>query len=243
MSDQDRVSRERHSQPPTRRARSEHPGPRGGAELRELPYQRQVSHDIRHELGTIMLLGSVLLGSTDIGTQSRARVTQLLAEMRWLEQLLQIHENDASGTDPTAPARAPTRLDLVATDITRAVRLTTGARIRVDAHEIVVHADRLALWRAIRNVVDNAVAAAGPRGRVDLRIYTRRGQAIVEVDDDGPGFDPVATNTNSLGLEIVEQLLSAHGGRMAISRAPLGGCRVRLILATDEGSAALTAQE
>jgi K+-sensing histidine kinase KdpD len=243
MSDQYRASRGHHPQPLTRRARPEQPGPQKRSDLHELRYQRQVSHDIRHELGTIMLLATVLLGSSDIGTQSRARVAQLLAEMRWLEQLLQIHENDPSGPDPTGPAEVLTRLDLVVTDITRSVRLTTGARIRVDAQEIVVHADPLALWRAIRNVVDNAVAAAGPRGRVNLRVYTRHGQVIVEVDDDGPGFEPVTTDTNSLGLEIVEQLLSANGGRMAISRAPLGGCRVRLVLTQEEGPAAVTAQE
>jgi signal transduction histidine kinase len=88
--------------------------------------------------------------------------------------------------------------------------------------------DPLAFWRAIRNVVGNAVEAAGPEGTVAVRVSTIDGHAIVDVDDDGPGFDASQPTVTSLGLGIVDELVASWGGELEIRRGRLGGCRVRL---------------
>src|SRR6266566_1968667 len=52
-------------------------------------HRRQVAHDIRHELATIMLLASTLMASKDLGNENRLRAEQLLIEARALSELLQ----------------------------------------------------------------------------------------------------------------------------------------------------------
>jgi len=199
---------------------------------RETLIRRELGHDIRHELGTIMVLASVLARSDDLNATSRARVGQILAETRWLEQLLSAYEQEVL-VPPTRDGSS-TRLDLVAADILRPIRLGRRTHVELDATEVSAYVDRLALWRLLRNIVCNAVDAAGEQGRVMIRVYRAGGQAIVEVDDDGPGFDPNRAAGSSLGLMIVNQLVEHSRGQLTIGRGTFDGCGVRLAFVADE---------
>jgi signal transduction histidine kinase len=189
-------------------------------------HRRQVVHDIRHELGTIMMLASALMTSKDMGHESRVRVQQLLAESHWLDELIRAYDAAPSGGNGVRPIR----LDELTAEIARSIELSGTAKITVDALPICAHVDRLALWRAVRNVVCNALAAAGPEGTLAVRVSSVDGFAAIDVDDDGPGFDCAESTPASLGLTIVEEFVDSCGGRVRIGRSPLGGCRVRMLL-------------
>ncbi|WP_410555750.1 ATP-binding protein [Actinomadura fulvescens] len=88
--------------------------------------------------------------------------------------------------------------------------------------------DPVALWRALRNVLDNACRVAA--GRVDVRVSVDQGWVTIQVDDDGPGFGAGAGGLASLGLGIVHDLVSGYGGSLEIRTCELGGARVRLLL-------------
>lgn len=191
--------------------------------------RQQISHDIHHELGTIMLLGSLLTTADDVGPESRHRARLILGEIRWLEQLHLAFEGVADHEASTWPEEsAPIRLDKVAAEIVEAMRLSTLTRIRLVAEEVVAHTDRLNFWRALRNVIQNAVRAAGPTGHVDVRIAADDGWAVVHVDDDGPGFGEIQRGRGSLGLGIVQEVVATAGGHFEVSQGFLGGCCVRL---------------
>jgi signal transduction histidine kinase len=85
-----------------------------------------------------------------------------------------------------------------------------------------------ALWRAVANVVDNAVRAAGPDGRVEISIHDRPPQVVIEVVDDGPGFGNAPAGTASLGLRIVAALTRHCDGRVKVLPVHPHGVRVRL---------------
>jgi signal transduction histidine kinase len=97
--------------------------------------------------------------------------------------------------------------------------------------------DALALWRALRNVLDNACRVAG--GRVDVKVVNEQGWIAIQVDDDGPGFGsgstPKTGGLASLGLGIVHDLVSGYGGSLEIRHCELGGARVRILLPTAGG--------
>ena len=189
---------------------------------------RQLGHDVRHQLSTIALLASVLNTSTEVGAGGRARVTQLLIETRWLAELFRLYERELASYEQTeGEVDGPARLDVVADDVVRPVKMG-GRRIVLESMPVWANVGRLGMWRALRNVVGNAITAAGPDGEVLVRVAAENGLAVVEVHDDGPGYDAETVPADSLGLAIVRSFVDAHGGSLAISRGANRGTVVRL---------------
>ena len=110
---------------------------------------------------------------------------------------------------------------------------------------MVVHGDKDLLYRAIYNVVSNALQAMGSGGT--LHILGRRlgeGQLELSFRDSGPGFDPAGLehaldpffttkdHGTGLGLPIVNTIIIGHGGQLHISNAPApeSGAVIAMIL-------------
>jgi len=118
----------------------------------------------------------------------------------------------------------------------------------------VVEADPRRLEEAVANLVRNACQAAaegGPEGRVRVSWSTREGEAIIVVEDDGPGipdeittrvFEPFFTTKatgqgTGLGLAVVHGVIEGLGGTVEVDRSPLGGARFRVrIPSADEAA-------
>lgn len=184
-----------------------------------------IRHDIQHQIGTIMLLARVVSGANDIGRTTRVRVDQLLGEARWLDELIRAYDLDA---EPEAVE--PLRADAVVGEAVAALGAATGVRVSFEATPTWAIVDRLGLWRAVRNILDNACRAAGPGGLVQVRVAERDGAAVIDTEDDGPGFGAGPAGLAQVGLGIVRQVAEASGGTVRIDRGDLGGCRVRLEL-------------
>lgn len=100
--------------------------------------------------------------------------------------------------------------------------------------------DESDLFEMAGNLMDNAAKWANERVTASAE-RTREG-LVLRVDDDGPGF----TDTESVlqmhvrmdervpghgvGLAIVSDLVAAHQGKVTLSRGPLGGARVEVVL-------------
>ncbi|GAA2423413.1 hypothetical protein GCM10010191_39270 [Actinomadura vinacea] len=202
-------------------------------------WRRRLRHDIRHELGTIIMLASAVAVADDIGAGSRERVEQLLGETRWLDHLLRLLDEGGGGVDAGAdggmdeagqpmPSPERIRVDDLAAEVVTGMRLATPHEVRFRGAEAWANMDPVALWRALRNVLDNACRVAA--GRVDVRVTAGHGWVAVQVDDDGPGFGAGKAGLASLGLGIVHDLISEYGGGLEIRTCEMGGARVRLLL-------------
>jgi len=99
------------------------------------------------------------------------------------------------------------------------------------------------------HLVQNAVEAAGPNGRVAVRLHRERDACVLEVEDDGPGmsaefvrerlrhpFGSSKRNGFGLGLFECRELARQVGGELLLDSAPGRGtvARLRLPLARAE---------
>ena len=73
-------------------------------------WRRRLRHDIRHELGTIIMLASAVVVADDIGAGSRERIEQLLGETRWLDHLLRRLDEDDDAQPLPCPERNLSRV-------------------------------------------------------------------------------------------------------------------------------------
>jgi signal transduction histidine kinase len=93
------------------------------------------------------------------------------------------------------------------------------------------------------NLIDNALDALAPNGRITLRTRTQGARVLVEVGDDGPGipadlqarvFDaffttkPVGHGTG-LGLDIAQRIVVRHHGELRLESQP-GDTRFQALL-------------
>jgi len=83
-----------------------------------------------------------------------------------------------------------------------------------------------AIYRIAQEALHNAVKHA-QAGRLDLRLC-RSGESIVlEISDDGVGFDPTTAFPGHLGLRSMVERATRLGGTLEIHSAPGNGTRVR----------------
>jgi signal transduction histidine kinase len=86
--------------------------------------------------------------------------------------------------------------------------------------------------RIAQEALQNVVKHSGAR-HVTVRLRCRDGRLLLEVEDDGAGFEPArpGIRSRSLGLTSMEERAHRVGGSLEIRSAPGEGTRVRLELA------------
>jgi two-component system, OmpR family, sensor kinase len=102
--------------------------------------------------------------------------------------------------------------------------------------DTTVRGDPDALERVLRNLIDNALAAIQPTGRIDVKVRRRNGYVQAHVADDGPGvpederqriferfvrLDPGKPG-HGLGLAIARRIVQQHHGDLTCDPTPNG---------------------
>jgi two-component system OmpR family sensor kinase len=118
-------------------------------------------------------------------------------------------------------------------EVERARLLQPTTMITLDGPDVIISADPTKLAAIIRNLIDNALRAAGPAGWVAVTLSQHGDRAVLEVADSGPGVPPrdreriferlvrldSARSTDSggsgLGLAIARGYARAHGGDLS----------------------------
>lgn len=85
----------------------------------------------------------------------------------------------------------------------------------------------IAVYRVAQESLANALRHADAR-TIDLLLRIDEGTLLLEVRDDGRGFDRSAPRTDSLGIASMEERALALGGRLEIATSPGRGTCVRL---------------
>ena len=85
------------------------------------------------------------------------------------------------------------------------------------------------------SVLEMAAAERRPprqRGTVEVRLFRHRHATVLQISDDGTGFDPAPALGNPqdghFGLRILTDLAADAGADLLLATAPGAGCRWRL---------------
>jgi signal transduction histidine kinase len=91
------------------------------------------------------------------------------------------------------------------------------------------------LYRVAQEALQNAVKHAHA-SRVDLVLHQTADVAILEVRDDGVGFDPLGSFPGHLGLRSMQERVRHLGGTLQIASAPGQGTRILATVPSDRHS-------
>ena len=221
------------------------------AEERTRAFLADAAHELRTPIAGVQAAAETLLHHDE----------QLDHDERQHLQALLVREAERAGaliSDLLTAARLDAGIDLdlapvslrtlAHSEIDRVRLLHPETAVTMSGPEVIAHADAARVSSILRNVIDNAVRAAGPEGQVHLVVREHDQFAIAEIWDSGPGVPPSQRERiferlvrldhgragdaggSGLGLAIARGYARAHGGDLTCEDPRGSGAMFRLVL-------------
>jgi two-component system, NtrC family, sensor kinase len=204
-----------------------------------------ITHEIRNPLASLGL--NVELLADEVGSDAEARrlVTSISKEV---DRLSEITENYLRFVRLPKPKLERLDLGALATSLLEfsggelaQAKIAWEMKVEPGLPEVV--ADESQLRQALLNLVRNAKEAMAGGGRLQVEVGRAPDGAIrLVLADSGPGiprenlaqiFEPFFSTKakgTGLGLALVQQIVSEHGGRIEVDCPPAGGTRFTILL-------------
>ena len=192
-------------------------------------------HDLKQPLAIIALRAEFIEdeGNDPEMTQSAKAIRNACRQMETLiNSVLELSRVEAG---QLTLVRAPAALDdLVAETVGEMRDLGARREISIEVHTDrvgpVSELDRAKIVQVMQNLVGNALKFTPSGGRIDVTVRRAAAEAVVAVEDTGPGFGDAdvdelfdrwhqtkagrAKGGSGLGLAIARAIVEAHGGRI-----------------------------
>jgi signal transduction histidine kinase len=210
---------------------------------RQREFVADASHELRTPLTSVLanldLLTEELTGEQSETAEAALRSTRRMR--RLVGDLLLLARADARRVQPHRPT------DLAEVLIEVAAELGPMAErhdLSISPEPVVVDGVRDELHRLMLNLLENAVRHTPPATRVHASTEARDGQAVITVEDSGPGIPPELTDRvferfvrggrdgakgSGLGLAIVRSVAHSHGGTVDLE-TPESGVGTRFVI-------------
>jgi two-component system sensor histidine kinase BaeS len=215
--------------------------------------RRHLAADVAHELRTP--LAALQAGLEELRDGLRPADPERLGALH--DQTLRLGRIVQDLADLSAAESAALSLHPAETDLTYiAATALVAQQPQLDAAGLRVHtdlpgpvpvlADPDRLHQAVANVLSNAVRYCRPDDHLTIRTYVDGTTAALDVSDSGPGipadelphiFDRLwrgqqarATSGSGIGLAVVRELVTAHGGTVAAHSAANAGTTISIHL-------------
>lgn len=207
-----------------------------------------VSHEIRTPLVSITGFAQLLTSTWDDLEESAIKdyVSRIDRNASALSRLLQ------QVLDFSRLERGRFRVAMADLDLTTLLRevlerdapMLEHHRLEVEMpDDLMIRSDPAALEQIANNLISNAVKFSPPGSRVSVAVVTEGEDAVLTVDDEGPGIPPeerervfqrfyrggteaaLRTRGAGIGLAIVSELVASLRGSVRIETSPSGGAR------------------
>ena len=199
------------------------------------------AHELRTPLAVIQASASHSLSREREGDAYRESLEEIRAAAEraghGVSELLELARLEAG---QAALRLAPLRLDLLAEEVASSIRVDGVVLEAGEGEALVVQADYGLLRQSIETLTNNAVARAS---RVWMNVAPFEGWAVLDIADNGPGFDEELLphvfdrfrrgdtgGSSGLGLAIARSIIDSHRGRIEVSNRLDGGALVRVFL-------------
>jgi signal transduction histidine kinase len=217
--------------------------------------EAEILHDLRSPLSVIRVYTDLIQEAARRGELPNPDYLGNLArEIELAERLVGVPATLKEPVEPVERVEKPQNADLVEIlgSLATAYRLAHGGRIRIEfiaeRPQLPVTSDPVALQRAFRNVLDNAIKYTPDGGEVRIRAGAAGPQAFVVVKDTGMGMSPeererafdyafrgagavaAGTRGKGLGLAVTKEILESNGGKISLSSEAGYGSEVTILL-------------
>ncbi|HEX7028802.1 MAG TPA: ATP-binding protein [Gammaproteobacteria bacterium] len=195
-----------------------------------------LSHDFRTPLTRLRLRVEAIPDDTQ-----KEKAVRDLDDMEAMIRLtLAFARDEAAGIN-----REPLDLAAVTREIVNNLDIAPGRVTVRTGNTVRARCQPVGIRRVLGNIIDNALFYAN---NVQITLYEEDQNAVIDIDDDGPGIDPQQrdkvftpfyrlessrnreTGGAGLGLSIAQTIVHAHGGGIKLLDSPMGGLRVRVVL-------------
>ena len=193
-----------------------------------------VAHEVRNPLGGMRLFTGILREELDGDAEKLGHVGRLDKELGYLDTVVN-QFLDYARRPPLELGRVDLR-DLAeqVAELEAADAEASGVALEVDGESAVARADPGQLRRALFNLVQNAVEAAGEGGGVTLDVAAEADEAVIRVANTGEPipadvreriFEPFFTTKEKgtgLGLAFTREIIADHGGSIDADDGAVG---------------------
>jgi two-component system, OmpR family, sensor kinase len=203
---------------------------------RQREFVADASHELRTPLTSVLanleLLTEELAGEQAETAEAALRSTRRMR--RLVGDLLLLARADARRVQPHRPTNVAEVLIEAAAELGP---MAERHELSIAAEPVVVEAVRDELHRLVLNLLENAVRHTPPGTRVSAGTTRVDDDAVITVEDDGPGISPELEHRvferfvrggrdggrgSGLGLAIVRAVAQFHGGTVALERPEIG---------------------
>ncbi|WP_330275612.1 HAMP domain-containing histidine kinase [Lentzea sp. NBC_00516] len=219
-------------------------GPWAEALARQRRFVTDASHELRTPIARAYLRAQLLAAAADLPDDQRTNLDALARSIRGLADVVddllasaQLHQRlDGRPIDLADVAEAA-----VVGETERAAERRITLSLDHPGHPVVVSGIETGLRRAVDELLANAVRHTPEGGRIAVRVGVVAGQVELVVEDNGEGFEPgeasrlfdrfhrgVGEGRFGLGLSLVREIVTGHGGTVEAVGRPGTGARFTL---------------
>ena len=215
-------------------------------------FLRHMSHELKTPLANIRegtdLLMDGAVGELDAGQREVAAILRDngIQLQRMIENLLSFSawQTSSVGLDPSEFRLRPLVKQVLENQ--QLTVLSQRMRLDVQVDDVMLYADRGKVRLILENLVSNAVKYSPKGGTIHIRAHSSGPNLILDVADNGPGIPPedrehvfhafytgraangISVKGTGIGLSVVLEFVTAHGGTVQIIDGQYPGAHFRI---------------